>query len=132
MPMEGAVMYHKLIDNSSVRYRHDPSDRYALRTHISWGLFVVLLLLVVSGPRLWVRHSGYRQAQMAETIDEITAVREHLKVERGRLENLRRVAVLADRMGLAETTEGSYMFPDQRPLDAEPEPAMAQLFGARQ
>ena len=30
-PMEGAVLYQKRIDNSTVRYRHDPHDRAALR-----------------------------------------------------------------------------------------------------
>ncbi len=131
MPMEGAVLYQKSIDNSSLRYRHDPRDRDALRAHISWGLFVVMILLLASGPRLWVRHSGYRQAQMTETIDELIAVREHLKVEKGRLEDLRRVAVLAQRIGLRETGEGSYVFPEQRLIGAEPETAVAQLFPAQ-
>ncbi len=132
MPMEGAVMYQKVIDNSSVRYRHDPRDRYSLRNHISWGLFVVLLLLLVSGPRLWVRHSGYRQAQLAESIDDLIAVREHLKVEKGRLEDLRRVAVLAERMGLRETGDDSYVFPDQHPREPVTATTVAQLFEPRQ
>ncbi len=131
MPMEGAVLCQKQIDNSGVRYRHDPRDRYALRTHISWGLFVVLLLLMVSGPRLWVRHSGYRQALLAETIDDLVAVREHLKVEKGRLEDLGRVTVLAQRMGLTEAGEEHGNFPDLHPPEPEIETTVAQLFDPR-
>lgn len=132
IPMEGAVLYHKSIDNSSVRYRHDPRDRDALRTQISWGLFVVLMLLVLSGPRLSVRHSGYRQAQLNERIETLIAVREHLKVEKGQLEDLRRIAALAARRGMRETGEGSYVFPERRPLGAEQETAVAQLLRNQQ
>ena len=66
----------------------------------AWGLFVVLLSLIATSPRLWVRHSGYRQAQLTETVEQLVAVREHLKVEKGRLEDLQRVAVLAADLGL--------------------------------
>ena len=127
MPMEGAVLYQKAIDNSSVRYRHDPRDRYALRTHVSWGLFVVLILLLASGPRLWVRHSGYRQAQLTETIEQLTAVREHLKVEKGRLEDLQRIAGLAQEIGLEETEDTSYTWTPARPLGGGPVPTVARL-----
>ncbi len=132
MPMEGAVLYQKAIDNTSVSYRHDPRDRYVLSTHVSWGLFVVLILLIASGPRLWVRHSGYRQAQLTETIEQLTAVREDLKVERGRLEDLRRVAALAEEIGLGETDEGSFVWPAAHPLDGGTEPTVARLFSSQE
>ena len=132
MPMEGAVLYQKAIDNSSVSYRHDPRDRYVLRTHVSWGLFVVLVLLLASGPRLWVRHSGYRQAQLSETIEQLTAVREHLKVEKGRLEDLQRVAALAQELGLGETEDASYAWTAARPPSGGPEPTVARLISSQE
>ena len=128
MPIEGAVLYKKTIDNSGVRYRHDPKDRDALRKHVSWGLFVVFVLLLLSGPRLWVRHSGYRQAQLVDRIEQLVAVRDQLKVQRGRLEDLRRVAALAELGGLRETGADSYSWFAPRLVDEESEKAVARLF----
>lgn len=128
VPMEGVVLYRKAIDNSSVKYRHDPTDRYALRRHVSMGLFVVLLSLIATSPRLWVRHSGYRQAQLTETVEQLVAVREHLKVEKGRLENLQRVAALAADLGLGRTEDTKYTWTAQRRLGGGPEPTVAELF----
>ncbi len=132
MPMEGAVLYQKAIDNSSLSYRHDPRDRYVLRTHVSWGLFVVLILLLASGPRLWVRQSGYRQANLTETIEQLVAVREHLKVEKGRLEDLQRVAALAQELGLGETEDDSYTWTAARPPGGTSEPTVARLISGQE
>lgn len=129
IPMEGAFLYHKTIDNSSVSYRHDPTDRDALRGIVSGGLFVVLLFVLLFGPRLWVRHSGYRQAKHIERIEQLTVFRDQLKVQRGRLEDLRRVAALADQLGLRETEEDSYTWFAPRPIEEGTEQAVAQLFG---
>lgn len=126
-PMEGAVLYQKRIDNSTVRYRHDPHDRAALRTHVSWGLFVVFLLVLTFGPRLWVRHLGYRHAQLTETIERLTLVRDQLKVHRGRLQDLRRVAALAEERGLGQTEESSYTWFAQPEKDSGTRHAVAQL-----
>ncbi len=132
MPMEGAFLYHKTIDNSSLSYRHDPGDRDALRSIVSGGLFVVLLFVLLFGPRLWVRHSGYRQAKLIERIEQLTVVRDQLKVQRGRLEDLRRVAALADQRGLRETEEGSYTWFAPRPIEVGAGQAVAQLFGTEE
>ena len=131
MPMEGAVLYQKAIDNSDVTYRHDPGDRDALRAHVSWGLFVVFLLLLASGPRLWVRHSGYRQAQLAEQAEKLIVIRDQLKVQKGRLEDLRRVAALAEASGLRETEAGRYTWFAPAPADGVTETAVARLFDGR-
>ena len=108
MSMEGAVLYRKAIDNSGVRYKHDPQDRHLLARNISLGLFAVFVLLVLSGPRLWVRQWGYRQEQLAQRIERLAAVRDQLKVQRGRLEDLARIAALAELDGLAETDPERY------------------------
>ena len=82
--MEVAVVYQKRIDNSDVQFRHDPRDRDSLRWQVSLGLFIVLVVLVATAPRLWVRHSGYRQANLGEKIEQLIVVRDQLIVEKGR------------------------------------------------
>lgn len=127
-PIESTLLYQKKIDNSSVRYRHDPRDRAALRAHVSWGLFIVMLVVLAFGPRLWVRHLGYRQVELAEKVEELTVVRDRLKVHRGRLQDLDRVAELAANRGLQETEESSYTWFAPDSLEAGSQPAVAQLF----
>lgn len=106
--MEGTVLYQKVIDNSTVHYRYDPRDREVLRRSVSWGLFIVLLVLMASGPRVWVRHSGYRQAELNQRIDDLVTQRDQLKVRKGRMEELQRVAMLAEQSGLQETDEARF------------------------
>ncbi len=129
MGMEGTMLYQKTIDNSRLHYRHDPQDRRFLRRNLSLAMFVGLVILAFSGPRLWVRQAGYRQAELVQTIERLTVVRNTLKVEKGRLEDLRRVAAIAERSGLRETEEASYTWfapvYDEAGVDAE----VAQLLG---
>lgn len=131
-PMEGAVLYQKRIDNSGVRYRHDPRDRDAMRRQVSWGLFVVFLVIVWFAPRLWVRHLGYREARLTETVAQLTLVRDQLKVERGRLQDRRLIAARAELEGLQETDEGSYTWFAPRPVDSGLEPAVALLIDRKE
>lgn len=128
MGLEGAVLVQKTIDNSSVEYQHDPRDRDALRKQVSWGLFIVLIVLLASGPRLWVRQAGYRQAGMIDKIEQLTVVRDQLKVQKGRLEDLRRVAALAEQSGLRETDGESYTWFVAPPTEGDHETAVARLF----
>ena len=128
MSMEGALLYRKAIDNRGVRYKSDPGDRHALAKYVSLALFVVFALLVLSGPRLWVRQWGYRQEQLSERIDQLTAVRDQLRVQRGRLENLRRIAALAEIEGLAETDSERYKWTAaQAPEEPQLGTAVARL-----
>ena len=128
MGLEGAVLVQKTIDNSAVEYQHDPRDRDALRKQVSWGLFIVLIVLLASGPRLWVRQAGYRQAGMINKIEQLTVVRDQLKVQKGRLEDLRRVAALAEQSGLRETDGASYTWFVAPPVEEDHETAVARLF----
>ncbi len=130
--MEGAVLYQKTIDNSAVNYRHDPRDRDALRWHVSLGLFIVLTVLLASGPRLWVRHSGYRQAELSEKIEQLIVVRDQLKVQKGRLEELARVASFAEQIGLQETQEDRYTWFAPEPAEEDPETAVARLLDRKE
>ena len=130
MPVEigGAVIYQKRFDNGDVHYRHDPRDRASLRWHVSVGLFVALMLLLAFGPRLWVRHSGYRQAELTAKVNRLVAVRDQLKYEKGRREGLARVAELAQELGLRQTEENSYMWFTPQPGEEELEHAVVRLF----
>lgn len=130
VPMKDAVLYQKEIDNSAITYRHDPRDRHMLHTNVSLGLFIVLILVVASAPRLWERHSGYRQAALTEQVERLKVVRESLKVERGRLADLRRVATLAEAMGFSQTEDSSYAWTSARPLRGGGEHRVAQLVPA--
>lgn len=123
---EGALLYQKRIDNSAVHYRYDPRDRDFLRWQVSLGLFLVLMVLIATAPRLWVRHSGYRQAKLSEKIEQLIVVRDRLIVEKGHREDLSRVAEYATRIGLRETDEARYTW--FAPESAETETAVARLF----
>ena len=125
--IEGTILYQKAIDNSTVQYRHDPGDRDALRLYVSLALFVVVMVCAFSAPRLWVRHSGYRQADLNGRIEELIVVRDRLKVEKGRLEDLRRVAVFAELGGLQETEESNYTWFAPPETGAAGRPEVAQL-----
>ncbi len=125
--MGGAVLYQKKIDNSAISYRYDPRDRDELQSFVSVGLFLALLLLVAFGPRLWQRHSGYRQAQLRERIEKLAAVRDELKVQKGRLEGLPRVRALAEQQGLRETDQDRYTWFAPRLERAEPEAAVERV-----
>ena len=126
--MEVAVLYHKRIDNSDVHFQHDPRDRDSLRWHVSLGLFIVLVVLVATAPRLWVRHSGYRQAKLGEQIEQLIVVRDQLKVEKGRREELSRVAEHAGLIGLRETDADRYTWFAPEPAEKDPETEVARLF----
>ena len=130
--MEVAVVYQKRIDNSDVHYRHDPRDRDSLRWHVSLGLFIVLVLLVATAPRLWVRHSGYRQAKLGEKIEQLIVVRDQLIVEKGRREELSRIAEHAEQIGLQETDPDRYTWFAPEPVQEDPETEVARLFDREQ
>lgn len=125
--IEGTMLYQKSIDNSTVHYKHDPSDRDALRRYVSLALFVVLMVCAFSAPRIWVRHSGYRQAELNQKIEQLAVVRDRLKVTKGRLEDLRRVAVFAELIGLQETEESNYTWFAPSETGAAGRPEVAQL-----
>ena len=126
--MEVAVAYQKRIDNSDVHFQHDPRDRDSLRWHVSLGLFIVLVVLVATAPRLWVRHSGYRQAKLSEKIEHLIVVRDQLIVEKGRREELSQIAEHAKQIGLRETDANSYTWFAPQPDEEDPGIEMARLF----
>ncbi|MCY4188441.1 MAG: hypothetical protein OXD30_08155 [Bryobacterales bacterium] len=129
-PSMGAPLYQKRIDNSGVRYRHDPRDREIWKFALSAGLFLLLLALLIWGPQGLVTRSSYRQEALRQTVEQLQAVRDELKMQRGRLEDLRRVAALAEAMGLQQTEPDSYSWFAMQPASEESDGVVARLLRA--
>ena len=127
MSIGGAPLYQKHIDNSGIRYRHDPRDREVWRVGLSLGLFLMVLAILLWGPQRLVTESGYKQEALRQQVGLLQAVRDELKMQRGRLEDLRRVAVLAEQMGLRQTEPDSYSWLALPPGDGDSDTTVARL-----
>jgi len=127
MSIEGAPLYQKRIDNSGIRYRHDPRDREIWQIGLSVGLFLLVLAMLLWGPQRLVTQSGYKQEALRQRVSQLQAVRDELKMQRGRMEDLRRVAALAEAMGLQQTDPGSYSWFVLPPGDGEADTTVARL-----
>ncbi len=127
MSIGGAPLYQKRIDNSGIRYRHDPRDREVWRVGLSLGLFLLVLAILLWGPQRLVTQSGYKQEALRQRVGQLQAVRDELKMQRGRLEDLRRVAALAEQMGLRQTEPDSYSWFALPPGDGESDTTVARL-----
>lgn len=127
MPIGGAALYQKHIDNSGIRFRHDPRDREVWRVGLSLSLFLLVLAILLWGPQRFVTQSGYKQEALRQRVEQLQAVRDELTIQRGRLEDLRRVAVLAEQMGLRQTDPDSYSWFALPPRDGESDKSVARL-----
>lgn len=127
MSMGGVPLYPKRIDNSGIRYRYDPRDREVWRVGLSLCLFLLVLAILLWGPQRLVTQSGYKQEALRQRAGQLQAVRDELKMQRGRLEDLRRVAALAEQMGLRQTEPGSYSWFALPPGDGESDASVARL-----
>jgi hypothetical protein len=127
MSIGSVPLYAKRIDNSGIRYRHDPRDREVWRVGLSLGLFLLVLAILLWGPQRLVTQSGYRQEALRQQAGQLQAVRDELKMQRGRLEDLRRVAALAEQMGLRQTEPDSYSWFALPPGDGEADATVARL-----
>lgn len=133
LPMEDVFLYVKPIDNSGVKRPVDPADKKAwLRTVGS--LTVLLLLLVLAlGPRAWLRHSGYNQAELTDTRLELLEIERHLQVRHAQLTDLRRVGRVAAAMGLVAPPPENYAWQDLTVSPADRDGgALAETFGEPQ
>ncbi len=127
MSIGGVPLYPKRIDNSGIRYRHDPRDREVWRVGLSLCLFLLVLAILLWGPQRLVTQSGYKQEALRQRAGQLQAVRDELKMQRGRLEDLRRVAALAEQMGLRQTEPDSYSWFALPPGDGESDATVARL-----
>ena len=130
MSIDCAPLYQKHIDNSAIRYRHDPRDREIWRVGLSLGLFLLVLAILLWGPQRLVTQSGYKQEALRQRAGQLQAVRDELKMQRGRLEDLRRVAALAEEMGLRQTEPDSYSWFALPTGERESETAVARLLSS--
>jgi len=122
LPMEEVTLYIKEIDNSGVRRAADPAGRNAFARMIGCGLIALFLLVLCFGPRAWLRHSGYRQAELAELRLELSQINHHLQVRHAQLSDLRRVVRMAAAQGLAEPPLERYTW-QGRTIAEEPDDA---------
>ena len=127
MSIRGAPLYRKQIDNSGIRYRYDPRDREVWRVGLSVGLFLMVMAILLWGPQRLVTQSGYKQEALRQRVGQLEAVRDELKMQRGRLEDLRRIAALAGQMGLRQTDPVKYSWFALPPRDDESEKTVARL-----
>ncbi len=127
MSMGGVPLYPKRIDNSKIRYRYDPRDREVWRVGLSLCLFLLVLAILLWGPQRLVTQSGYKQEALRQRAGQLQAVRDELKMQRGRLEDLRRVAALAEQMGLRQTEPDSYSWFALPPGDGGLDESVARL-----
>ena len=127
MSTTGAPLYRKRIDNSGVRYRSDPRDREIWKFGLSAGLFLLVLATLLWGPQRYATQSTYRQEALRQRVGQLETVRDELRMQRGRLEDLRRVAALAEQMGFEQTEPDSYSWFALPPANAEPDKTVARL-----
>jgi len=128
LPMEDVLLYVKPIDNSGVRRPVDPADKRAwLRTVCNFAV-VLLLVILALGPRAWLRHSGYKHAELTEKRQELLELERHLEVRHAQLTDLRRVGRVAAAMGLVAPPPEHYAWQDLTVTPSVPEAALAETF----
>jgi hypothetical protein len=111
--MEDVALFIKDIDNSLVRRKADPRGKSAWLRFVISGAMIALVVLMSSGPRAWLRHSGYRQAEMETQYQTLLEFNSQLKVRQAMLSDLQRVSVLAAEQGLVEPPAGQFEWQDR-------------------
>ena len=125
LPMEEVLLYVKEIDGQHVRRAADPAGKRAWRRMVGYGAATVLVLVAAFGPRAWLRHSSYRQAELIEQRTELREIQDHLRVRYSQVSDLRRVMVRAASAGLEAPTTDRYVW-QAAPVEADPNaPAVA-------
>jgi hypothetical protein len=111
--MEDVALFIKDIDNSLVRRKADPRGKSAWLRFVVSGATIALVLLMSSGPRAWLRHSGYRQAAMETQYQKLQEFNRQLKVRHAMLSDLQRISVLAAEQGFVEPPTGQFEWQDR-------------------
>ena len=117
LPMEEVLLYVKDTDSQHVRRSADPADKRAWRRMVGWGFVGVVALVLAVGPRAWLRHSSYRQAELVDQRTELREIQDHLRVRHAQVSDLRRVMVRAADAGLQAPTGDRFLW--QAPDAAE-------------
>jgi hypothetical protein len=117
--MEEVTLFVKNIDNSQVRRKADPRGKAAWLRFVVSGTMILLALLVSSGPRAWLRHSGYRQADMEKEYQALLEINRQLKVRQAMLSDPQRISVLAAAEGFVEPPPDQFDWQDGAGAPAE-------------
>lgn len=132
LPMEDVLLYVKPIDNSRVRRPVDPADKKAWLRTVGVLATVLVLAILALGPRAWLRHSGYKQAELSEARLGLLELERHLQVRHAQLTDLRRVGRVAAANGLVSPPPERYAWQDLTVGTSVPEAALAEIFAEPQ
>jgi hypothetical protein len=110
--MEEVTLFIKNIDNSQVRRKADPRGKAAWLRFVASGTMILLVLLLSSGPRAWLRHSGYRQADLEKEYQALLEINRQLKVRQSMLSDLQRISELAAAEGFVEPPPDQFDWQD--------------------
>lgn len=125
LPMEEVLLYVKPIESQHVRRAADPADKRAWKRMVGYGFLGVIVLVMAFGPRAWLRHSSYRQAELTEKRTELREIQDHLRVRHAQVSDLRRVMARAATAGLQAPATDRYVWQGTQ-LDTDPNaPAVA-------
>jgi hypothetical protein len=111
--MEEVSLFIKQIDNSQLRRKADPRGKAAWLKFVASGSMILVVLLLSSGPRAWLRHSGYRQAEMEKEYQALLQINRQLKVRQSILSDLQRISILAAEQGLVEPPPDRFEWQDR-------------------
>jgi len=119
--MEDVTLFVKNIDNSQVRRKADPRGKAAWLRFVVSGTMILLVVLLSSGPRAWLRHSGYRQADLEKEYQALLEINRQLKVRQAMLSDLQRISELAAAEGFVEPATDQFDWQDgaTAPEDSE-------------
>jgi len=113
LPMEEVTLFIKEIDNSQLRRKPDPVGKAAWLRYVVSGAMIVLVVLLSSGPRAWLRHSGYRQAEMEKEYQALMEINRQLKVRQSMLSDPQRISILAAEQGMVEPPPDRFEWQDR-------------------
>lgn len=128
LPMEDVAFFTKEMDNTGLRRAADPDGRSGWSRMVRISALALLAVLVCFGPRAWLRHSGYRQAELVETRDDLLRKQRQLLVSHEELTDVRRVAEMAAGQGLVTPGPESVKWQDRSIDPTDNRPALAQTF----
>jgi hypothetical protein len=111
--MEDVALFIKDIDNSLVRRKPDPRGKSAWLRFVVSGAMILMVVLLSSGPRAWLRHSGYRQAELEKNYQKLMEFNQQLKVRQAMLSDLQRISVLAAEQGFVEPPTDQFEWQDR-------------------
>jgi hypothetical protein len=110
--MEEVALFIKDLDNSQVRRKADPRGKAVWLKFVVSGAIILMAVLLSSGPRAWLRHSGYRQADLEKEYQALLEINRQLKVRQAMLSDLQRISVLAAAEGFVEPAADQFDWQD--------------------